>query len=232
MTTCVSGYWRIVNKHSDDNFSQWFETTLRVNCPYVFFGTKETIELAKKYRRELPTYYIELDVEQFHTYKYKDKMKTDPKHCPSQELNIIWNEKIFLIEKAKQLNIFKSDYFMWMDAAICSLRNTTHTKEPFPNEDKLSTIVKKHKFNFTSSDHPAFEPHRLGTYYHFVSGTFILHESIVDIALQLYRIYLEKYIEPTNLYTDQIIWTYIYNDFPDLFNQIGHGYGEIINLLK
>ncbi len=59
-TTCVSGYWKIVNKHNDDKFSQWFENTLRVNCPYVFFRTKETIDLAKKYRRELPTYYIEL----------------------------------------------------------------------------------------------------------------------------------------------------------------------------
>ena len=53
--TCVSGYWRIKNKH-DNKFENWFNNTLKINCPYVFFSDKETIEI-KKYRGDLPTQY-------------------------------------------------------------------------------------------------------------------------------------------------------------------------------
>ena len=38
--TCVSGYWEIKNKHGDA-FKKWFENTLKINCPYVFFGDKK-----------------------------------------------------------------------------------------------------------------------------------------------------------------------------------------------
>ena len=43
--TCVSGYWKIKNKH-DNKFENWFNNTLKFNCPYVFFSDKETIEQA------------------------------------------------------------------------------------------------------------------------------------------------------------------------------------------
>ena len=57
MLTCVSGYWIIKNKHGD-MFNKWFNNTLKINCPYVFFSDKETIEVIKNYRQDLPTYYI------------------------------------------------------------------------------------------------------------------------------------------------------------------------------
>ena len=230
--TCVSGYWKVENKHKNDDFTKWFETTLRINCPYIFFGTKETIELAKKYRRELPTHYIELNIEEFYTYRYKDKMKTDPLHCPSVELNLIWNEKIFLIEKAKTLNIFDSEFFMWVDAGICSLRNEAPSTERFPNLEKLS-LLPTNKFIFTSSDYSIYEPEKLGSYYHFISGTaYLLHNSVIETVSPLYRVYMDKYIELNNIYTDQLILTFMYNDYPDLFHQIGHGYGELVNILS
>jgi hypothetical protein len=229
--TCVSGYWQITNKFSHDLYTKWFENTLRINCPYVFFGTKETIEIAKKYRRELPTYYIELELEDFYSYKYKDKMMSDPIHCPSIELNVIWNEKIFLVEKAKILNVFNSEFFMWVDAGICSLRDTAPSTEKFPNLEKLS-LLPKNKLIFTSSNNPIYEPQKLGDYYHFISGTYLIHISTIDTITVLYKEYLEKYLEKTNVYTDQIILTYIYNDFPNVFHQLGHGYGKIITLLS
>lgn len=231
--TCVSGYWKVENKHKNDDFTKWFETTLRINWPYIFFGTKETIELAKKYRRELPTYYIELNIEEFYTYKYKDKINTDPRHCPSVELNLIWNEKIFLIEKAKTLNIFDSEFFMWVDAGICSLRSKAPSTERFPNLEKLS-LLPTNKFIFTSSDCSIYEPEKLGSYYHFIAGTaYLVHESVIETVSALYRVYMDEYIElNNNIYTDQVILTFLYNDYPELFHQIGHGYGELVNILS
>ena len=35
--TCVSAYWKVNNKHGN-NYEQWFHTTLKVHCPYVFFS--------------------------------------------------------------------------------------------------------------------------------------------------------------------------------------------------
>ena len=74
--TCVSGYWEIKNKHGD-KFNNWFHNTLQINCPYVFFGDKETIEMIKKYRGDLPTHYIECNIDDFYTYRYRDKMATN-----------------------------------------------------------------------------------------------------------------------------------------------------------
>ena len=70
------------------------KNTLKINCPYVFFGDKNTIKLVKQFRQELQTYYIEYEIKDFYMYKYKNKMITHKIHCPSIELNLIWNEKI------------------------------------------------------------------------------------------------------------------------------------------
>jgi len=38
--TCVSGYWKIKNKH-ENNYDNWFKNTLKINCPYVFLVIKK-----------------------------------------------------------------------------------------------------------------------------------------------------------------------------------------------
>jgi hypothetical protein len=92
LLTCVSGYWNVKNKYENNNeskYDKWFQNTLQINCPYVFFTNKKGIEYIKKFRKDLPTYFIECSITDFKTYKYKDKMITHPGHCPSIELNFI-----------------------------------------------------------------------------------------------------------------------------------------------
>jgi hypothetical protein len=55
--TIVSGFWKVVNKH-DNKFDNWFSKTLKINCPYIFFGNEESINIVKKHRKSLPTHYI------------------------------------------------------------------------------------------------------------------------------------------------------------------------------
>lgn len=226
--TCVSGYWIIKNKHGNQ-FNDWFKTTLRINCPYIFFGDKQSIELVKKYRNDLTTYYIELNIEDFITYQYKNKMITHPYHCPSTELNLIWNEKIYMIQKAFNLNPFQSDYFCWIDAGICTYRNKYPPNQPFPNLEKLNKLPTD-KFIFSSSCN--FNSNRFikGQYHlhHFISGTsYILHKNIIDKFINLYNEYL-KLIDKNYIYTDQVILTLIYKNNKDLFFKYIDGYGEII----
>jgi hypothetical protein len=226
--TCVSGYWNVNNKHGN-KFESWFQYSLKINCPYVFFADKNTIKTIKKYRSNLPTFYIECTIQEFKCYKYKNKMITHPIHCPSVELNLIWNEKIFLIKRALELNPFHSDFFCWVDAGICIYRDILPPTNSFPNLHKLNTLP-TNKFIYTSSL-PYIENNvNITTYYHHISGTsYILHKNIVNDFAALYEKYL---IHTNNIWTDQVILTHIYKDHKQIFYKLGDGYGELFHLIK
>jgi hypothetical protein len=228
--TIVSGYWQVKNKH-DLKYLAWFKNTLKINCPYVFFGTNESIEVIKSYRGSLPTYYIVCELDEFYMFKYKDRMITHPFDCPSIELNMIWNEKIFLIEKAARINPFNSEFFAWIDAGICTYRDNMPPNKEFPDLNKLVNLPKD-KFIFTSSSNSYYESHLLNTInYHHISGTYVLNINIIEKIIDLYKEYLERYLKLDKVYTDQIILTHIFNDYPKLFYKLGHGYGTILSLL-
>ena len=231
--TCVSGYWKVKNKH-DNKFEDWFENTLKINCPYIFFGDEESIELVKNYRKNLPTYYIKLDIEDFITYKYKNQMVTDSRHCPSIELNLIWNEKIFMIQRSLKINPFSSNYFCWVDAGVNVYREIKPPSTYFPNLDKLNKLPKD-TFIYTSSECKIFdnEKFKMGKYHleHHISGTYILHKNIVNQFAKIYQSYL-KIIDKNDIYTDQVILTMIYRDNKELFYKLCDGYGSFLTHLK
>ena len=110
-TTCVSCFFEINNKHGN-KFFNWFNNSLKINCPYVIFGNKSSLSKIKKHRDGIPTHYIEMEISDFETYKFYNTIKSHPLHCPSKELNLIWNEKLFFMEKARDLNKFNSEYFL------------------------------------------------------------------------------------------------------------------------
>jgi hypothetical protein len=228
--TGVSGYWIVKNKH-DDKFIQWFHNSLKINCPYIFFGDKESLDIIKHYRGALPTYYIEYNIDNFYTSQYKNRMAIDPRHSPSAELNMIWNEKVFLIKRALEINPFNSEYFAWIDAGICEYRNKLPPTSPFPNINKLINLPTD-KFIFTASVDTQFEPNKVGTYYHYIAGTsYIMHKAIINTFVEIYNEYIDKHLNIDGIYTDQIILTYIMKDKPEMFHKIGNGYGMIIPLL-
>jgi glycosyl transferase family 25 len=231
--TCVSAYWDVGNKHDSKKYSIWFHNTLCVNCPYVFFGDAATIEMVKRIRSVLacPTHYIECKIEDFYTYQYKSRMAaTHPIHCPSVELNMIWNEKIFLLQKASKINPFQSDFFKWIDAGHCVYRSQPPPGLVFPDPDKLNDLPRE-KFIYSSSNIAEFD----ANYFmqdplncHHVSGTFVLHLDLIDTFVEIYKEYLHKMLNPKTLLTDQIVLTHIYKDKPELFYKISDGYGKIV----
>lgn len=231
--TIVSGYWKVTNKH-EDKFQDWFDKTLRINCPYVFFGNEESINMVKQHRGNLPTHYVQCEITDFYTYKYIDQVETHPIHCPSKELNLIWNEKMFLMKQAAELNIFNSEYFAWVDAGICIYRDDMPPETPFPNIDKLMALPRD-KFIFTSSTE-TFEPQFVDPqiYYHHVSaGVFILHKTFVKTFVDdYYKKIIDKLLPRKNwIYTEQVVLTHLLKVFPDLFYKMTHGWGNIIPLL-
>ena len=229
--TCVTSYFRIKNKHGNQ-FNDWFKNTLSIKCPYVFFVNKESAELVKQYRQNLPTFYIEMEIEDFYTYKFKDKMVVDATHCPSIELNLIWNEKIFMIQKAFELNPFNSEWFKWIDAGICLYREIKPPNHLFPkNVDKMK-VLPKDKFIFSSSTEKCdINLVNRRNYYHHISGCFILHGRFVNCFAYIYKQYLDELVDKNNIWTEQVVLTHIYRDNPNMFYKLGHGYGEITRYL-
>jgi hypothetical protein len=231
--TVVSGFWTIKSKHNESLFKSWFWTTLRINCPYIIFGNKEGLELVKPYRNEFSTEIRELPIENFYTYKFKDTIAIHEKHVPSKELNMIWNEKLFLMQKASQENPFNSEWFIWVDAGICLYRDKVPPQTPLGNSKKLLDLP-KNKIIFTSSEKPYFnqKDFEKNKYYHFVSGTYMIHKSFIDEFIEEFKEACQKYLTLSEWYhTDQVILTKIYKEKPELFHQVGHGYGALLTFL-
>ena len=120
-------------------------------------------------------------------------MTTNSIHCPSIELNLIWNEKIFMIQQALKLNPFSSDFFMWVDAGICIYRNNPPPSISFPNINEINKLPKD-KFIYCSTHNTIYNDNNFqyGNYHlhHHVSGTYILHKNIIDNFTKLYKKYL------------------------------------------
>lgn len=185
----------------------------------------------KPYRNSYPTHYIEMEIEDFYTYKYKDKMVIDPRHCPSVELNLIWNEKLYMIQKACALNPFQSEWFVWIDAGVCTYRDSYPPQNVFPNVNKLHKLPVD-KFIYSSS-FPYDKMKVTNTkYYHHISGTtYILHKNMIDKFVAMYSDYLERLVDKNNIWTDQVVLTHIYKDSPGIFYKLCKGYGAIVKHL-
>lgn len=230
--TCVSCYYPVKNKYGNAYY-KWFKTSLDIDCPYVFFSTKEGIEYIKPFRKHHHTYYIELNIEDFTTYKYKDRMKIDNTHCPSIELNLIWNEKIFMIKKASEINPFKTEWFKWIDAGICIYRDIKPPNKSFPNEQILN-ILPKDKFIYSSSNTIIPDPEKITptNYYHHICGTsYLLNVRILKDFAETYEKYMDLFINKHNIWTDQVLLTHIYKNNEKRFYKLVDGYGELTRVL-
>jgi hypothetical protein len=157
-------------------------------------------------------------------------LKTDVSHCPSAELNLIWHEKIFLIKRALEINPFNSEWFHWIDAGHCVFRNQAPPPSVFPSPDKID-ILPRDKFIYSSSDPYNESKVTINNYYHHISGTYIIHKSLVNKILLIYKEYLEKLSSSSDVVTDQVVLTHIYKDNKDLFYKLCDGYGEVTKYL-
>ncbi len=227
--TFVSCYYPVTNKHKSEDFHKWFKNTLSIHAPYVFFAPKEVIPLIRSFRKELPTHYIEYNLSDFYTQKYRYKMITHPTHCPSVDLNLIWNEKIYMIQKASEINPFNSDWFHWVDAGLCVYR----TEAPPVTGVNTTALQYLPTNKFVYSQSLPFSASRITNtnYYHHVSGTYIIHKQLIESYVALYTQYMDTLVDTRNIWTDQVIHTHILRDHPEMFFKLCDGYGTITKFL-
>lgn len=224
--TCVTGLWDL-----EDTYDKCLENTLQINCPYVFFGDKRSIEYAKQFRGDYPTYYIEYNINEFNSYKYINKTIIDDDYCKSLEINLIWHEKINMINKAASYNIFGSEYFCWIDADIDTYKNSSPPSCVFPNTVKLHNLPKD-KFIFSSDGEYDEDKVYYIWNYHYISGvSYIMHKNIIKDFTEQYQKYMEKLIDNNNLWTDRVILTQMYKDNKELFYKLSEYDINIVPLL-
>ena len=243
MITIVSGYWKVKNKNNNSFYENIFKKTLPVNCPYIFFTPKNNNDLIKKYRNNSLTHFVNFTLNDFYTNKFKfSKIYIHNIHVPSIELGKIWLEKIFLLRKAKELNIYNSEWYAWNDAGNSYYRRKKHKllNKIWPNINKINILDKK-KINFTISIEKYYKKLKKKDVLngrHFVSGTYVIHKNLIDEFCNVFEKYINIMIKKTKnkkkyvCLSDQCILTMIYIDKPELFNCIGKGYGVFIKLLS
>ena len=88
----------------------------------------------------------------------------------------------------------------------------------------------KNKFIYSSSQNFNNTNFKKGKYHlhHHICGTsYILHKDIINQFVMLYSKYL-KLIDKNDIWTDQVILTLIYQEYPELFHKYSDGYGTIL----
>jgi hypothetical protein len=156
-----------------------------------------------------------------------EKRRNGARQIDQHLLLNIWSFNLFQ-------RLFDSEFYCWIDAGICIYRDIMPTSKKFPNINKLIKLPKD-KLLFSSSDCETFMPHMANNfyYYHYISGTYMLHKSFIDTFLGIYKSYLDFYLPKKDWKnTDQVILTYIYAQTPELFFKLAHGYGAILPLLE
>lgn len=242
MITIVSGYWDLGSSKFDiETYRKWMTNSLKINAPYVFFTQKKNFSFIKSLRKS-PIVFVEKEIKDFYFSKYNfNEEYLHEGHCPSVELGKIWLEKIKLVDEAVKLNPYETEWFAWIDSAVCTYRDIIPPIEKWPNNENLGKL-KEDCLNYTLSNDANSKQDinilKNGEYMHKVTGTWIIHKNAVKNLLDLFLEYFEivkKEFENGNMkygvLSDQVVWTRIMLDKPELFNELGKGYGEILPIL-
>jgi hypothetical protein len=119
--TIVTGYFSAKKPNvSQNTYEKWMDNFLTLNEYMIIFTDIQNYEYINSRRNTSNTLIILISIEEFKVAKYMDyweychSIDLEKKHH-SKEVYMVWNEKTYFVEKALNLNPFKSDYFFWLD---------------------------------------------------------------------------------------------------------------------
>ncbi len=146
MATIVTAYYQIPSKASPAIYHSWLKNMLKtIVTPMVIFGDDTSLPILKEARGILPAVFIRLPLNEFYmtrfqTYWIKDYQRDHERNVGHNPyLYMIWNEKPKFVQRAIDLNPFKTEWFVWCDIG-CFRDSTTVTKYAhFPNTSKLDS---------------------------------------------------------------------------------------------
>lgn len=249
-TTIVTCYFKIPSKHSQEKYKEWMSNMLtNISTPMVIFCDEESENFIKELRKDYlsNTHIIVLSLDDFYTSRYKDKFTEHYELDPEQNIHsiplyMIWAEKSHFLKRAKTINPFDSQFFLWCD--IGCFRNRQEKNDVkldmikfFPNEIKIRSIpnnkiilVQTGKFSAGCS---TLNSNNLTneefTYYsHTISGTmFGGHFDIIDEWHKKYYSTLENFFKNNRFAgKDQSVMANIVIQYPNLVHLFQPTYGD------
>jgi hypothetical protein len=134
-STC---FYQFKNKFTKDIYLEWIDNMLsQVNNYYLVVYTDKCSEpLFEKYTSNKNILVIVKPLEDFITYKYKDKWilnhekNYNLKNMISWEVNMLWNEKIHFVCETKTNKYFNTAFYGWCDIGYFRNRpNDTNRKD-------------------------------------------------------------------------------------------------------
>jgi hypothetical protein len=164
--TIVTGLWDIGREHLNNNWSRNYKhyldklsELLKIDTNLIIFGDEELQKFVTKYRENSNTQFILRSTDWFKNNDYYDKIqkiRTNPewfnqvswlKDSTQSKLelyNPLVMSKMFLLNDARIMDKFNSEYLFWLDAGIT---NTVHSG--YFTHDKVLEKLPKYLKNFT-----------------------------------------------------------------------------------
>lgn len=148
MITFVSSFYQLKSKFSIETYKQWASKFINetMNFNLVLYSDKNSypyIEHLVKNNSKVKVILKEL--EEFNLYILKDKWienhsKNYLLNHTSWELNMLWNEKVFMVYETMKENPFNTQWFGWCDIGYFRDGNVGTKEFPWPNLDKIKSL--------------------------------------------------------------------------------------------
>ncbi|XP_023338693.1 uncharacterized protein LOC111709295 [Eurytemora carolleeae] len=159
-STIVSAYYNISSKHSPAEYFEWITNFLSLVDCMVVFTTPDNANIFRKLRD--PSRPLEILIqpfENFYVYKEYDQKIWDFQATIDREKHVghnkkvywVWNEKTNFLKLASQWNIFKSNYFVWVDIG-CIRHNRFNNMQLINHLPSNPGVLFLKVLNFTEND--------------------------------------------------------------------------------
>ena len=154
--TFVSALFNIdrVDGRKWDEYLKWFDITLKLKVPMVFFVTEDLVEFVRERRADDQTEIIIQDIDEIPYYYLKDSIQeildsdqykediSDPERieCKQAMYSVIQYSKFPWLTRASEVNPFGSDYFFWLDAGASRFFEGYDLSQEYPSKEALKSL--------------------------------------------------------------------------------------------
>jgi hypothetical protein len=249
MITLVTGLWNIGRDNLQEGWSRSYQhyldklsQLLEVDCNLIIFGDNELQEFVKERRNENNTQFILRNLDWFKNNEFYNKIQTirqkpewynqvgwlkESTQAKLEMYNPLVMSKVFLLNDARILDKFNSDYMFWIDAGIT---NTIHPG--YFTHDKVLDKLNKYvnKFHFvcfpyeTTTEIHGFEINSMNNYSQSKvnrvarGGFFGGKKEVINDINTLYYMLMNDSLTKGYMGTEESIFTIMTYLYPNLVN--------------
>jgi len=160
MTTIVTAYFKLEkSKSNHETYDKWMNNMLIIQSPMVIFCDENSVEMIQSKRNpNLQTKIIPITFTEFFCYKYFQQFEIDYEtkdhekyHNP--HLYLIWNEKSHFLKLAAEMNVFSTQFFLWVDIGCFREKNTTMIHWPNTAKMPIDKLLLLSVYPFTDEEY-------------------------------------------------------------------------------